>query len=107
MGRSKRTDLAACIGLLILRLELSAPKTFRTVLKRLQLQVSLSSWILHSFDTCVNPLPISPAGLQWLSKMDLFLFMWLIILGVMGVMTFAGVFILLVPVIDPERSGSD
>lgn len=49
---------------------------------------------------------LSPAGLRWLSKMDLFLFVWLIILGVMGVMTFAGVFILLVPVIDPERSSS-
>lgn len=36
--------------------------------------------------------------------MDMFLFMWLIILGVMGVMTFAGIFILLVPVIDPEQS---
>lgn len=48
------------------------------------------------------------AGLQWQSfKMDMFLLMWLIILGVMGVMTFAGVFILLVPVIDPERSGHD
>lgn len=39
--------------------------------------------------------------------MDLLLLMWLIVLGVMGVCVFAGIFILLVPVIDSDRCGRD
>lgn len=37
--------------------------------------------------------------------MDMLLLLWLIILGVMALLTFAGVFVLLAPVIDSDSSG--
>lgn len=45
--------------------------------------------------------PLSP---EWPTKMDMFLFFWLIILGVMIVFAFAGILILMIPIIDPERA---
>lgn len=39
--------------------------------------------------------------------MDMLLFLWLIILGVMIVFAFAGILILMIPVIDPERAAQN
>lgn len=41
--------------------------------------------------------------LPWLFKMDMILFLWLTILGVMAILVFAGVFILLVPAIEESE----
>lgn len=49
----------------------------------------------------------TPDTLSWPVKMDMLLLLWLIILGVMALLTFAGVFVLLVPVIDSESSGGN
>lgn len=48
--------------------------------------------------------PLSP---EWPTKMDMFLFFWLIILGVMIVFAFAGILILMIPIIDPERAAQN
>lgn len=46
---------------------------------------------------------IASSHLPWLFKMDMLLFLWLTILGVMAIMVFAGVFVLLVPVIEESE----
>lgn len=44
---------------------------------------------------------------EWPSKMDMLLFLWLIVLGVMIVFAFAGILILMIPIIDPERAAQN
>lgn len=39
--------------------------------------------------------------------MDMLLFFWLIVLGVMIVFAFAGILILMIPIIDPERAAQN
>lgn len=39
--------------------------------------------------------------------MDMLLFLWLIVLGVMIVFAFAGILILMIPIIDPERAAQN
>lgn len=48
--------------------------------------------------------PLSP---EWQTKMDMLLFLWLIVLGVMIVFAFAGILILMIPIIDPERAAQN
>lgn len=36
--------------------------------------------------------------------MDMILFLWLVILAVMIIFAFAGIFVLMIPVIDPEHA---
>lgn len=44
---------------------------------------------------------------EWPPKMDMLLFLWLIVLGVMIVFAFAGILILMIPIIDPERAAQN
>lgn len=39
--------------------------------------------------------------------MDMLLFLWLIILGVMIVFAFAGILVLMIPIIDPDRAAQN
>lgn len=48
--------------------------------------------------------PLSP---EWPIKMDMLLFLWLIILGVMIIFAFAGILVLMIPIIDPERAAQN
>lgn len=51
------------------------------------------------------PMPTTtPAAPDGSLKMDSLLLIWLLILGVMAVMTFAGVFILLIPAIENQEA---
>lgn len=103
--------LALVLGLAHLAITLClsvyfCPRISRDDLSRLPSPPTLLVYLFlfsPSLHLCSPKFPSS--FLLWQVKMDLLLLMWLIVLAVMGIFVFAGFFILLLPVIDPEHSG--
>lgn len=62
----------------------------------------------HRYDASATVFLVSRAlRPEWPTKMDMLLFFWLIVLGVMIVFAFAGILILMIPIIDPERAAQN